>query len=50
VPGSSYEKDQNHECLFVPELTHCKVQVMLLLHLLQNPKEYGQDRKKGDDI
>jgi hypothetical protein len=50
VPGSSYEKGQNHGCLFVPDLTYYKVQVGLLLHLLQNPKEYGQDRKKGDDI
>jgi len=29
---------------------YCKVQAMLLWHLLQNPKEYGRGRKKGDDI
>jgi hypothetical protein len=29
---------------------YCKVQAVLLLHLLQNPKEYGQDRKIDDDI
>jgi hypothetical protein len=27
-----------------------KVQAVLLLHLLQNPKEYDQDRKIDDDI
>jgi len=26
---------------------YCKVQAVLPLHLLQNPKEYGQDRKRG---
>ena len=28
------------------DLAYCKVQAVLLLHLLQNPREYGQDRKK----
>jgi len=50
VPGSSYEKDQNRECPFVLIVRYCKVPAVLLLHLPQNPIEYGQDRKIDDDI
>ena len=50
MPGSFYGKDQNHLSLFVLTVKFYKVQVMSLLHLLQNPREYDQDRKRGDCI